>query len=174
MSDTSASPQGRRILIAPVTGPLGERIQAWRRQHDPEQATRIPPHATLCYWAPIAEPGLIEQQVRHAFQQPTSVRLGRVHQFDNPDQTLYIDVHNSAALDEVRRRLFDGTFLPLAGHEDGTWHVTCVRRTNGRDATELLRAGGHLTLDTEWLVDMVSYLVLRGERYENLAEWHVG
>ena len=44
-----ASPQGRRVLVAVVTGDPGERIQQWREKHDPDQAHRLPPHTTLCY-----------------------------------------------------------------------------------------------------------------------------
>src|SRR3954471_7333954 len=89
---SESSPPGRRVLVAVVTGEVGARIQRWREQHDPEQARRLPPHTTLCYWPPTVEPVILERQVRHAFDRPVSVRLGGVHEFGNWDQTLYIEV----------------------------------------------------------------------------------
>lgn len=174
MSTGTGSPQGRRVLVARVTGDLGERIQAWRERFDPEQAARIPPHATLCYWAPVVDPTLLERQVRYAFDDPVRVTLGSVHQFDNADGTFYIDVQRTEALDAARRTLYDATYLELPGRTDWTWHVTCVRYSTSRDLSELHRAATELEINAEWTIDTVSYLELRGDRYVTIAEWDVG
>ena len=58
---SDVSPPGRRVLVAVVTGEAGVRIQTWRERHDPEQARRLPPHTTLCYWAPVVKPELLEK-----------------------------------------------------------------------------------------------------------------
>ncbi len=171
---SETSPPGRRVLVAVVTGEIGARIQAWRERHDPEQARRLPPHTTLCYWAPVVEPALLERQVRHAFDRPVAVRLGSVHEFGNADYTFYVEVLETAPLDEARARLYDGTFLDLPGRRDWTWHVTCVRYGSRRDLEDLRRLVTELTIDAVWQVDTVAYLELRGDRYEPLAEWHVG
>ena len=55
MTEPSSSAQGRRVLVAVVTGVIGERVQAWRDEHDPGQARRIPPHSTLAYWPPTVD-----------------------------------------------------------------------------------------------------------------------
>jgi len=170
---SESSPAGRRVLVAVVTGEPGERIQAWRQRYDPEQARRLPPHATLCYWAPIVEPSVLERQVRHAFDRPVAVRLGGVHEFGNADRTLYVSVEETAALDAARARLYDGTHLELPGRVSWTWHVTCVRYGRKGDPDALRRAA-ELTLDTLWQIDTVAYLELRGDRYEPVAEWHLG
>lgn len=174
MSSPSASPQGRRVLVARVTGPAGEQIQAWRERYDLVEARRLPPHLTLCYWAPVAEPAVLKAQVRHAFRHPVVVRLGAVRAFDNPEGTFYVEVLDSAALDELRRRLYDGTHLALPRRPDWTWHVTRVRRSTGRDVVALRRAASALDLDCPWSVDAIAYLELRGVRYETIREWHVG
>lgn len=168
-----ASPEGRRILIAIVTGELGDRIQAWREQHDPFQARRIPPHTTLCYWAPAVELEVIEAQVRHAFTAPVTVRLGGVHEFDNDQRTFYVGIEDTAALDEARRRLYDGTHLELAGFREWAWHVTCVRESIGRDHDELCAAAASLTINQPWHISEVGYFELRDGRYETLARWQV-
>lgn len=173
MSDTGRSPEGRRVLVARVTGEPGERILAWRQAHDPEQARRLPPHCTLCYWTPIVDPDILQRQVRHAFPQPISVRLGGVHEFDNPDGTFYVNVQGTQALDLARQRLYDGTFLQLQGRMDWTWHVTCVRSSRGRDLRELRVAAAALAIDMDWVIDSISYLKLRGDRYEAVAEWRI-
>jgi hypothetical protein len=170
---SESSPPGRRVLVAVVTGEVGERIQAWRERYDPHQARRLPPHTTLCYWAPVVEPDLLEQQVRHAFAEPVTVRLGSVHEFDNREHTFYVEVLGAAALDAARRRLYDGTYLELSGRPDWTWHVTCVRDSRGRDLTLLRRAASELQLDAPWPIDTIAYLELRGDRYEPLATWPV-
>ena len=170
---SEASPPGRRVLVAVVAGEVGGRIQAWRERHDPDRPAGLPPHVTLCYWAPAVEPELLERQVRHAFDRPFAVRLGSVHEFGNQDHTFYVEVLDTAPLDEARARLYDGTFLELPGRPDWTWHVTCVRYGRDRDLDELRRLATELTLDTVWQLSTIAYLELRGERYEPLAEWHV-
>jgi 2'-5' RNA ligase len=157
-----------------VTGEAGPRIQAWRQRHDPEQARRLPPHATLCYWAPVVEPERLERQVRHAFDRPVSVRLGGVHEFGNRDHTFYVEVQATASLDAARARLYDGRHLALPARPEWTWHVTCVRYGRGRDLDELRRLASELRLDLPWRIDTIAYLELRGDVYEPVAEWHVG
>jgi hypothetical protein len=168
-----ASPQGRRILIAPVAGESGRRIQRWRERYDPEQARRIPPHVTLCYWAPVVEPTILEPQIRHAYNQAILVQLGAVQEFDNADRTLYVSVLGTSQLDGARRRLYDGTYLQLPGRADWTWHVTCVRTSRGRDMARLRVAAEELNAEGGWLLDTISYLELRGDRYEMIAEWRI-
>jgi hypothetical protein len=167
---TSApSPEGRRILVAEVTGAAGEAIQAWRLQHDPEQARRLPPHATLCYWAPDADLATLEQQIRHAFPEAVPVRLGPVREFDNDQHTFYVQVADSAALDEARERLYDGRHVTLPPLDQWTWHVTCVRDSRDRDLEAVRAAARDLCLPDEWRVAKVSYLQLRDGVYEYLA-----
>jgi hypothetical protein len=157
--------------VAVVTGEAGRTIQAWREKHDPEQARRLPPHATLCYWVPAHEDGSLEQQVRHAFAEPVQVTLGAVRQFDNEEQTFYVEVMDTAALDEARRRLYDGRHLALPSHDDWTWHVTCVRDSRGRDGQALSAAAAGLAPIGPWRIDTVAYMELRGDRYEALGSW---
>jgi hypothetical protein len=170
---SEVSPTGRRVLVAVVTGEPGRRIQTWRELHDPEQARRLPPHTTLCYWAPTVEPELLERQVRHAFDRPVSVRLGSVHEFGNPDHTFYVDVLDTAGLDAARVRLYDGTYRALPRRPDWTWHVTCVRYGRDRDLDALRRAAAELNLDMPWQIERVAYLELREDHYESVAEWDV-
>lgn len=170
---SQVSQPGRRVLVAVVTGEVGARIQSWRERHDAEQARRLPPHTTLCYWAPTVEPSLLERQVRHAFDRPVTVRLGSVREFGNKDHTFYVEVLDTAPLDDARARLYDGTFLELPGRPDWTWHVTCVRYGNRRDLDELRRLATELEIDAPWQVDTIAYLELRGDRYETVAEWNV-
>ena len=168
------SPPGRRVLVAVVTGAAGARIQAWRQEYDPAQARRLPPHTTLCYWAPTVEPELLERQVRRAFDRPVAVRLGGVHEFDNDERTFYVEVLETAALDAARVRLYDGAHLALPGRTDWTWHVTCVRSSRDRDDLDTLRlAASTLQLDTTWSVETIAYLELRGDRYEAIATWRI-
>jgi 2'-5' RNA ligase superfamily len=170
------SPPGRRILIAVVTGEAGRRIQTWREKYDPEQARRLPPHATLCYWAPTVEAELLERQVRHAFEAegtPT-VRLGQVRKGDNDQETLYVEVIDTAPLNAMHFRLCDGTFLPLPGRDDWLWHVTCVRESRGKDQVALMQAAQSLDLsDAPWTVETVAYMELRGDRYEPVTTWQM-
>lgn len=171
---SSASPQGRRVLVAIVTGEQGDRIQRWRTEHDPEQARRLPPHTTLCYWAPDLPLSAFEKQVRHAFAEPVEVRLGAVRGFANDQGTLYVEVLNTGQLDRARRRLYDGTHAALGEAGDWPWHVTCVRDTRGWDRDALLRHAGRLDACGPWKVDRVALLELRGDAYTPLGVWDVG
>ena len=167
------SPPGRRILIAIVTGPVGEAIQRWREEHDPEQALRIPPHATLCYWAPALDPAVLGEQVRHAFPETVPVRLGIAKVFDNRERTIYLPVEETEGLDRARDRLYDGRFAVLPKDRDWEWHVTCVRRTRSRDLDPLLAAARSLPAGAEWTIDTVGYMELRDGQYEPLATWKI-
>ena len=169
-----ASPQGRRVLVAIVTGEPGARIQRWREEHDPDQAHRLPPHTTLCYWVPDLPMDSIETQVCHAFAEPVEVRLGAVRAFANDQGTFYVEVLNTARLDQARRRLYDGTHAPLGEAGDWPWHVTCVRDTRGRDREALLRCAASLDASGPWKVDRVALLELRGDAYAPLGTWDVG
>jgi hypothetical protein len=171
---SESSPQGRRVLVAVVNGTVGAVIQKWREENDPAEAVRLPPHATLCYWAPVADPGLIAKQIRHAFPAPVTVQLGRVQQADNHDQTFFVQVLETAALDAARDRLLDGTYLDLPGKERlWQWHVTCVRRSFNRDQAALREQAKSLVLDVPWTVDTIAYLELQGDRYVELYRWRL-
>ncbi len=168
------SPQGRRVLVALVTGDAGDSIQEWRLRNDPQQARRIPPHATLCYWIPDVTMAALDAQVRHAFPGPIPVRLGGVREFDNVDRTFFIEVHDTDCLDEARERLFDGTIIDLPGRDrHWTWHVTCVRKSIGRNVAQLREAAGSLALDTDWEIDTIACLELRGNRYDEIHAWNL-
>ncbi|MGB3329060.1 MAG: 2'-5' RNA ligase family protein [Thermomicrobiales bacterium] len=178
MTDTpdTPSPNGRRVLVAVVSGSLGEAIQTWRQQHDPQQARRLPPHATLCYWAPpLEDADALDRQVRHAFATPVAVTLGGVHEFTNRDGTFFIEVQDTDALNAARARLFDGRFCPLDGQQDFTWHVTCVRypeeakRETLRDAARALTAT--IAQAPVWTVDTIAWLELRDGVYQPLRTW---
>ena len=171
---STPSPDGRRILVAVVTGEAGERIQAWREQHDPEQARRLPPHVTLCYWVPDVSLEQLEQQIRHAFPSRVTVRLGPVREFDNDQHTFYVDVEGADALEECREALYDTTFVTLPQGESWTWHITCVRDSRGRNLEAIREAAKALELPYSWHVDKVSYLQLNGDAYEELASWQLG
>lgn len=173
MNGVTESPPGRRILIAVVTGAVGDAIQRWREDHDPEQARRIPPHTTLAYWAPTVDPASLDAQVHHAFPEPVRVRLGAAQTFANADRTIYLPVLDTAGLDAARVRLYDGTHLPLARDRDWEWHVTCVRYARDRDHEALLAAAALLPSEAPWSIETVAYMELRGGRYESLATWTV-
>ena len=172
---TSApSPDGRRILVAVVTGEVGDRIQSWREKHDPEEAKRLPPHATLCYWAPEVEPETLERQVRHAFPAPFEVRLGDVRKGDNDQETFYVEVVDREPLDGALACLYDGTHVEMPRRRDGwLWHITCVRESRGRDQDALMAAARELCLDAPWSVDTVAYMELQGDAYVQLACWNL-
>ena len=175
MSDTP-SPNGRRVLVAVVGGPLGAAIQAWREEHDPQQARRLPPHATLCYWAPpLADADALDRQVRHAFPAPVEVNLGGVHEFTNRDGTFFIEVRDTDALNASRARLFDGAFCPLDGQQDFTWHVTCVRYPDEAQRASLREAARTLAetiaVAPTWTVDTIAWLELRDGVYQPLRTW---
>ncbi|MGC4105142.1 MAG: 2'-5' RNA ligase family protein [Thermomicrobiales bacterium] len=175
MSDTP-SPDGRRVLVAVVSGTLGEVIQAWRQQHDPKQARRLPPHATLCYWAPPSEDAdALDRQVRHAFPTPVTVSLGGVHEFTNRDGTFFVEVQGTDALNEARARLYDGTYCRLGGQQDFTWHVTCVRYPEEAKREALREAASTLSDAIAnapvWTVNTVAWLELRDGVYEPIRTW---
>jgi len=170
----TASPQGRRILIAVVTGPAGDVIQRWRETHDPEQARRIPPHTTLCYWAPVVDPAELEGQVRHAFPAPIPVRLGAVRTFHNRDRTRYLPVLDTDEFDAARVRLYDGTHTQLPKDHDWEWHVTCVRYAAAWSHEDLAEATAALPADAAWVVDTVAYMELRDGVYEPIVTWRIG
>lgn len=170
---SEASPPGRRVLVAVVTGDASDRIQQWRQAHDPKQARRLPPHVTLCYWAPNDGLDALERQVRYAFADPVIVRLGSVREFDNKEHTFYVEVNDTASLDAARLRLYDGTHRDLPPLREWTWHVTCVRDSRTRDLDELRHAAHGLCLDAEWYIDTVACLELRGDAYEPVATWMV-
>jgi hypothetical protein len=167
------APIGRRVLVATVTGGLGARIQAWREKYDANQAARLPPHLTVCYRPPVDAPlAAIEAQVRHAFATPMTVRLGAVFVLPHPEAPLAVSIHDTASLDQARRRLFDGRFVEMGGRAEWPWHITCVRYGYNRDLEVLLIAAAHeLALDQPWTIDQISYLELRDGRYEPVAEW---
>src|SRR5438105_11100779 len=168
------TPVGRRVIVAVVAGETGDRIQAWRSRHDARQAGRLPPHLTVCYRPPEAELETIEAQVRHAFPEPTTVRLGSVFVLPHPEAPLAVSVQQTEALDEARRRMFDGTHVQMGGRHEWPWHITCVRYGHARDRDALLAAAAEeLALDSEWCIDTISYLELRNGRYEPLAEWRL-
>jgi 2'-5' RNA ligase len=164
---------GRRVLVAPIDGALGARIQAWRMIHDPRYAAVMPPHLTLCYQPPAAPVALIEAQVRHALPEPVPIRLGRFGELGNRDCTLCLAVLDTAALDAARARLFDGTYVQFEGYRAWRWHVTCVRNGRLRDRAALL-ADAALALaveDEAWTLERVSLLERSPTRYEPIAEW---
>jgi 2'-5' RNA ligase superfamily protein len=166
------TPVGRRVLVAVVPGELGERIQAWRQRYDAKHAARLPPHLTVCYRPPLAELSLLEAQVRHAFVEPVTVRLGSVFVLAHPEAPLAVGVHDVGQLDEARRRLFDGTYVQMGGRHEWPWHITCVRYGHSRDRDALLAAAAvELAIDAPWQIETISYLELRQGRYEPLAEW---
>lgn len=166
------SPPGRRVLVACVTGEVGERIQRWRLEHDPEQARRLPPHTTLCYWAPELSERL-DAQVRHAFPRAITVQLGRVQELGNADRTFYVELRDTARLNLARERLYDGAHIQLPRLENWTWHVTCVRYGARRDPDELRRLTSDFRVDAPWTIDRLALLELRGDVYEPLREWRL-
>ena len=169
------SEQGRRILIAPVEGEPGDRIQAWRLAHDPEQAKRYPPHLTLCYDPPIADTpealAALERQVRHAFASPVPIRLGGVAQFGDGHRTLYVRALQTEALDEARLRLFDGTHLAFPPLRPWPWHVSCLRNAAHAPFDLIDEARAALDFDVSQEVGAVEYRELRGQTYEVIARW---
>ena len=77
------------------------------------------------------------------------------------------------ALNEARRRFYDGKHLALPALEDWSWHITCVRDSRSRDLEALRQAASELHLDMPWRIDTVSYMQLAGQRYEELARWQI-
>lgn len=164
---------GRRVLVAPVNGALGDRIQAWREVNDPRYAAVMRPHLTLCYQPTAAECALIEAQVRHALPGPLHVRLAEVCELPNRDATVCIGIRDTTELDAARERLFDGAFVQLEGHRTFRWHITCVRKGVNRDRSALI-ASAALALaveNHELVIDTVELLERGPQRYEPLARW---
>ncbi|MCA1644605.1 MAG: 2'-5' RNA ligase family protein [Chloroflexi bacterium] len=166
------TPTGRRVLVAVTRGRPGALIQAWREKYDPKHAARLPPHLTLCYRPPDAPLEALAAQVRHAFPDAIPVRLGEVFVLPHREAPMAVRVLETEALDDARRRLFDRTHAAMGGRDDWPWHITCVRYGHSRDRDALLAAAAQeLALDDPWTISAVSYLELRGSRYEALAEW---
>jgi len=160
--------------VATVTGTIGERIQAWRLEHDPLQARRLPPHTTLCYWVPPIDERALERQVRHAFAGSVEVTLDGIHVFDNEEHTFYVAIADCAGLDAARERLYDGEHASLGGlSQRWTWHVTCVRDSRGRDPAALRAAAAKLARRESWRISLIELLELNGEAYEPIAAWEV-
>lgn len=167
-------PPVKRVLAATVPGELGARIQAWREKYDPKHAWRLPPHLTLCYRPPDVPLGLIEAQVRHAFPCPVDVRLGGVFFLSHREAPLAVQVLETTALDEARRRLFDGAYVQMGGRDDWPWHITCVRYGRSRDCRALLEvAARELVLHRTWSIRAACCLELRNGRYEAVAMWNL-
>lgn len=171
----TASHDGRRVIVAPVTGEIGERIQTWREKHDPQQARRLPPHATMVYWANVEDSPALDAQVHHAFPGPIRVQLGEVHTFDNPDHTLYINVSDHQELDASRARVFDGSHFtfPEQRHE-WDWHVTVVRYGIKADLDSIRPALPDLALHSTWTIDTLLWLELRDGVYREARRWELG
>ena len=111
---------------------------------------------------------------RYAFDEPVTVRLGRVREFDNRESTFYVEVLETLGLDRARDRLYDGAHLRLEAARAWTWHVTCVRASRGRaDRAALCAAAQAFRVDLQWAIDTIGYLELRGDRYKTLREWTV-
>ncbi|HMO94996.1 MAG TPA: 2'-5' RNA ligase family protein [Tepidiformaceae bacterium] len=168
------SPQGRRVLVAIADGEAGERIQRWRERFDPEQARRIPPHTTLCYWVTGIDLDALDQQVRHAFPRPVDVRLRGIGEFLGTQHTFYVPLVHTETLNAARARLYDQRFVDLGQPGDWTWHITCVRDAKGLDP-EVIRAAAatELTLDVEWRVGHLACLELHGSTYEVVRDWRL-
>lgn len=171
------SEQGRRILIAPIEGAAGERIQAWRLVHDPAQARRYPPHVTLCYDPPHddspAARGALAQQVAHAFPAAVPVHLGGVHRFSGGTETLYVEVLAHEALDAARERLFDGAHARFPVLRPWPWHVSCLRNAATASPDVVAAARAALALDEPYAIAAVEYRELQGEVYEVLERWEL-
>ena len=169
-----AAPHGRRVLVAPVDGELGLQIQRFRERHDAKQASRLPPHLTVCYRPPDEPLDQLEAQVRHAFEQPIEVRLGSVYVLPHREAPLVVAVGETVPLDAARVRLFDRTFVEMGGHQTWPWHITCVRYGHSRDRQALLDAAAQeLALDHPWTISLLSYMELQNGRYEPIAAWNL-
>src|SRR5216683_1641381 len=152
-------PPGRRVLVAVVPGQLGAHIQAWREKYDAKHAARLPPHLTVCYRPPDAPLASLEAQVRHGFPEPVQVRLGPVFVLAHREAPMAVQVLETAALDDARRRLFDCTHAEMGGRNDWPWHITCVRYGHSRDCAALLAAASsELALDEPWTISSASRL----------------
>jgi hypothetical protein len=86
-----------------------------------------------------------------------------------------VEVLEADELDQARRRLFDAKHMPMGGFREWPWHITWVRYGVRRDSAALLALAEHdLRFDAPWTIDRVSLLQLREERYESVADWHLG
>src|SRR5689334_13374133 len=108
----------RRVLVAVVTGPVGDRIQSWRERYDARHAGRRPPHLTVGSRPPEAPLEVLERQVRRAFLEPVPVRLGSAFYLAHPGSPLVVSVHATEGLDAARQRLFDGTYVQMGGRHE--------------------------------------------------------
>jgi 2'-5' RNA ligase len=172
MQAPSESP--RRVLVAVVPGAAGEQIQHWRAAHDPWRARLLPPHLTLCYRPPDAPLELIESQVRHAFPEPVTVRLGGVGELPNRDRTLVVLLESTTELDAARGRLFDATHAPMGGYREWPWHITWIRFGVKCDRpAKLALARNALNFQQPWTLDTISLLELRDGRYAPRAVWQL-
>lgn len=169
------SKNGRRVIVAPVTGAIGARIQAWREKYDPQQALRLPPHATIMYWANFdVDDAAVDAQIRHAFPSPVIVRLGDVHTFQNPDRTRYIEVQETEHLNNARSRLFDGSYFEFPDQRtEWDWHVTVVRYGVKADENAVNAAIPELDSTGEWVIDVLLLLELRDGVHEEVRRWEV-
>ena len=172
----TSSRDGRRVIVAPVTGEVGDRLQKWRERHDPEQARRLPPHTTILYWANIdtADEAALSAQIAHAFPHAIDVTLGTVHTFANADSTYYVDVSQTDALNEARTRLFDRSRLTLPEQrQEWDWHVTVVRYGIRHDPAALAPYLPELTLNSTWHIDRLLWLELRDGIYHEVGRWEL-
>src|SRR6188768_4047230 len=96
-------PVGRRVLVAVLTGPAGDQVQAWREKYDARQAQRLPPHLTICYRPPLEPLEALAAQVRRGFPAPVAVRLGPVFVLAHREAPLAVSILDTAALDDARR-----------------------------------------------------------------------
>lgn len=163
------------MIVAPVTGTIGTRIQTWRKKYDPLQVLRLPPHATVLYWANLqdGEDAALDAQIRDAFHEPVDVRLTAVKQFPNPDETRYIEVMGTETLDAARARLFDGTHLVLPEQrKTWGWHVTAIRYGNKTDLSVIEPAISELDLNDIWTVDTLLLLELQNVTYHEVKRWN--
>src|SRR5262249_29823047 len=158
-----------------MDGDMGERIQSWRATHDAWRAQLLPPHLTLCYRPPRAPLASIEAQIRYAFPEPVTVRLGGVTELPNRDRTLVVEILDADTLDQARKRLFDMTHVAMGGYREWPWHITWVRYGIKRDSAALLAlAAESLRFDAPWTIDTIHLMELRSGRYESVAEWRLG
>lgn len=161
---SSTEGPGRNLLQIRVTGEPGRIIQEFRERHDPVEATRHQPHVSLRYWPHATgpePPGTLEAQVRHAFDRPVTVTLGRAEPLPRDKDVLAVTLAGHSGLDRAEGRLFDGSIHASAAFTremHRTWHITCVRSIKGGSRDAVADAGRMLVLDRAWTVDTVEYL----------------
>ena len=116
----------------------------------------------------------MERQVLHSFAEPVVVELGRVKQGDNDQRTFFVEMKQTEPLARALRMLYDGTHVGMPALNGAwKWHVTCVRDSRNRDLDALWLAAKELDMACSWPVSQVSYLQLKGHRYEEIASWRV-